>query len=252
VSVPVGSRRRVCLGPERGELLQQYDGPAPRTTELQGHQGASPQKFMKRLLQICNLEVRVWRVDGHDCELDRHIAERLRQHREDLGLSLGELAERSGVSKAMLSRIENNEARPTASLLGRVCAGLGVTLSSLIASVEHVDVQTWRAAKQPVFRDKRAGLVRKTVGTPLAWGGFDITRIYLDTGAVVHYDVAPHRPVNQYLVLLSGSMEFSLGSSVYALHAGDCLGARVDRPSAFHVTGTDPVEYLVITDRTAS
>jgi transcriptional regulator with XRE-family HTH domain len=207
---------------------------------------------MQRSLQICNSEIRVWTMDGQDQELDRHIAERLREHRQELGVSLGELAERSGVSKAMLSRIENNVARPTAALLGRVCAGLGVTLSSLIASVEHVDVQTWRVAKQPVFRDKRVGLIRKTVGTPLAWGGVDITRIYLETGAVMHYDVAPHRAIHQYLVLLSGSMEFQLGSSVYPLHAGDCLGARVDRPSSFHVTGTEPVEYLVITGRTTT
>ncbi|MEK9970656.1 MAG: helix-turn-helix transcriptional regulator, partial [Ferrovibrio sp.] len=59
----------------------------------------------------------------------------MKARREEQGLSLADLAERSGVSKAMISRIERREASPTAALLGRLCAGLDITLSGLMAAV---------------------------------------------------------------------------------------------------------------------
>ena len=53
-------------------------------------------------------------------DAEKRLAQRLRDEREQRGWSLGDLAERSGVSKAMLSKIERSEASPTAALLGRL------------------------------------------------------------------------------------------------------------------------------------
>ncbi|MFS2051678.1 helix-turn-helix domain-containing protein, partial [Variovorax sp. CT11-76] len=58
--------------------------------------------------------------------IDALIAHRLLALRQTQGLSLSELAERSGVSKAMISKVERAQSSPTAVLLGRLAAGLGV------------------------------------------------------------------------------------------------------------------------------
>ena len=72
------------------------------------------------------------------------IARRIRAERTQRDWSLAELAQRSGVSKAMLSAIERGETSPTATLLVRIAAAFGVTLSALIARAE-TNGGGWRA-----------------------------------------------------------------------------------------------------------
>ena len=52
--------------------------------------------------------------------------------REAMGLSLRDLAERSGVSAPMLSQVERGETSPTLAVAGRIAAGLELTLSQLL------------------------------------------------------------------------------------------------------------------------
>ncbi|NNH33603.1 helix-turn-helix transcriptional regulator, partial [Rhizobium sp. SEMIA 4085] len=54
-----------------------------------------------------------------DQELETAIGIRIRKLRVEKGLTLDDLANASGVSRAMISRIERAEASPTASLLAR-------------------------------------------------------------------------------------------------------------------------------------
>ncbi len=69
------------------------------------------------------------RPDAPADSIEAGIAAAIRRERDARGWSLAALAERSGVSKAMLSKIELGQSSPTAGLLGRVCAGLGITMS---------------------------------------------------------------------------------------------------------------------------
>src|SRR5690242_11300449 len=87
------------------------------------------------------------------------IAARIREEREARNWSLADLAERSGVSRAMISKIERSEASPTAALLGRLSGAFGLTLSSLLARAELRAGQVLRAADQPQWRDPETGYV---------------------------------------------------------------------------------------------
>src|SRR4051812_28665105 len=69
-------------------------------------------------------------------DLTTSLAAAVRDARAAQGLSGAALAERSGVSRAMIAKIEREEAQPTAALLGRLSAALGMTLSELIARAE--------------------------------------------------------------------------------------------------------------------
>ena len=74
--------------------------------------------------------------DPASSTLDSQISARLRKLRAERNWSLDELARRSGVSRATLSRLENAEVSPTASVLGRLCAAYGLTMSRLMRMVE--------------------------------------------------------------------------------------------------------------------
>ncbi len=182
-------------------------------------------------------------------DVERRIADRLRSQRETLGWSLGALAEHSGVSKAMIARVERGEASPTAALLGRLCAGLGITLTALMAAAEMTDATRWTLADQTVWQDPATGLVRRLVGTPLAGGGAEIARLTLPPGTVISYEMPPRLVVHQHLVMLAGALRFTVGHDAFDLAPGDCVGARIDRPTRFEVLGPDPAEYLVVSDR---
>lgn len=72
-------------------------------------------------------------MENKDHILESSIGERIRALRAENGLTLDQLAAESGVSRAMISRIERGEASPTASLLARICAALGLSLSGFFA-----------------------------------------------------------------------------------------------------------------------
>lgn len=59
----------------------------------------------------------------------RHALHKLKEHRERAGVSLNELAARSGIDKAALSRLENGrQANPTIDTLSRYAAALDMEL----------------------------------------------------------------------------------------------------------------------------
>src|SRR5260370_11956140 len=63
-------------------------------------------------------------------DLNQRIADRVGKLRAAQGLSLDALAAKSGVSRSMISLVERGESSPTAVVLGKLAAGLGVMLAS--------------------------------------------------------------------------------------------------------------------------
>src|SRR5688572_18927903 len=72
-------------------------------------------------------------------EVQARLAARLRRLRADRGLTLDALAERAGVSRSMISLVERGESSPTAAVLDRLAAGLGVTIASLFTEEARAD-----------------------------------------------------------------------------------------------------------------
>jgi transcriptional regulator with XRE-family HTH domain len=184
-----------------------------------------------------------------DEDIDVRMAERLRARRLELGLSLGDLARLSGVSKAMIAKVESTESSPTAGVLGRLCAGLGITMSALMASVEAEDATHLAAADQPRWRDPATGLERVAVSPRTSFSAVEVARLRLPARTVVDYPAPPSVAYAQHILGVSGRVRFTLGESSFDVGPGDCVAARIDRPTRFEVLGTRPAEYLVVVER---
>jgi transcriptional regulator with XRE-family HTH domain len=182
--------------------------------------------------------------------MERRIAMGIKKQREVLGVSANDLAARSGVSRAMVSKIERLEVSPTAALLGRLCNGLGITLSSLIASAEDKSgPPIARAAEQPVWRDPDTGLLR-TMVTPINTGSkIEIVHVELLSGTEVNYDLMQQPHYDQHVYVLQGKLTLSYGDDEYELNAGDCMRSRFDVPHGFANKGRTPCKYLVVIGR---
>jgi transcriptional regulator with XRE-family HTH domain len=181
--------------------------------------------------------------------MEKRIADGIRLRREQLGLSAAELAERSDVSRAMISKIERRDVSPTAALLGRLCNGLGITLSSLIAGAERApSPPIARAHAQPIWRDPATRL-RRTMVSPLDTGSrTEIARVELPSGAEVKYDAQRHA-YDQHLLVLRGKLTLIAEQEEFQLRPGDCMRTRVDVANTFVNRGRGVCKYLVVISR---
>jgi transcriptional regulator with XRE-family HTH domain len=172
------------------------------------------------------------------------IARRLRDERARRGWTLDDLAQRAGVSKAMLSKLERCEASPTAALLGRISGALGMTLSTLLASEQTPGARLVRHAEQPVWRDPATGYLRRQV-SPLSDLPVQLIEVEFPPGAEVAYPAASFAFIRQAIWVLSGTLEFAEGSQLHQLRPGDCLELGPAADCVFANRGRTPCRYLV-------
>ncbi|MBC9724231.1 helix-turn-helix domain-containing protein [Streptomyces sp. TRM68367] len=177
--------------------------------------------------------------------VDARLGARLAALRAEQGWSLGELADRSGVSRSTLSRAERAETSPTASLLNRLCAVYGRTMSQLLSEVEAEPAPLLRAAEQPVWEDRTAGFVRRSVSPPHAGLRGELVEGRLAAGADIAYDRPPVSGLEQHIWVLEGELEVRAQDVEHHLGTGDCLRLRVWGPTRFHCPGTDDARYVL-------
>jgi transcriptional regulator with XRE-family HTH domain len=94
----------------------------------------------------------------------RNLAARIKAERETRGWNVAELAERSGVSRAMIAKVEAGKSSPTAMLLGKFSGAFGITISTLLARAEDaIQARVLRYDQRLVWRDPQSGYVRRQV-----------------------------------------------------------------------------------------
>ncbi|KLK91041.1 DNA-binding protein [Microvirga vignae] len=179
--------------------------------------------------------------------INAHLAKRLRGLRAERGLSLDGLAERTGVSRSMISLIERGESSPTAVVLDKLAAGLGVTLASLFAEKENAGASPLvRQAEQRVWRDPDSGYVRCNLSPPGFPSPIELVEVFLPAGARVAYDTGRRSVgVSQQIWIIEGEIELGLGDEAYQLFAGDCLCMDIEQPTIFRNLSGQPARYLV-------
>lgn len=180
-----------------------------------------------------------------DLSLDRRLAERLKGLRAERGWSLDELARSSGISRASLSRLENAEVSPTASVLGRLCAAFGLTLSRLMQMVEGVFAPRLSRKEQPIWTDPETGYRRRQVSPPAETLAGEVLECELRPGTRIEYEEPPRAGLEHHLVMLEGRLEISVEGTVHDLEPGDCLRYRLFGASCFATSETGGAKYLL-------
>lgn len=181
-----------------------------------------------------------------DFDLDRRLGQRIKAARQSRKLTLDQLAVRSGVSRAMISRVERGESSPTAALLDRLCAGLGILLSALFRD-ERQSGPLARRADQPLWTDPGSGYIRRSVSPPGTGSAIEIVDVEMPAGGRVLLEAprAGHR-LDQQIWVLEGAITVTLAGVEHRLAAGDCLQMLLDGPIAYHNPGLRPARYAVV------
>jgi transcriptional regulator with XRE-family HTH domain len=181
--------------------------------------------------------------------VNQRIATNVRALRAQLGLSLDSLASACGVSRSALSLIERAESSPTAVVLDKIATGLGVPLGSLFGGApdEKTARPLARRADQPVWRDPSSGYLRRSVSPAGDASLIPIVEVTFPAGARVAFETGQlNRVIHQQVWVFEGTIDFSIGGDTHRLHAGDCLAARLDRPTMFHNPTAEAARYAVV------
>ncbi len=178
-------------------------------------------------------------------DINTRLAERIRNRRKDAGLSLDDLAGKTGVSRSMISMIERNQSSATATVLERLATGLGLTLADLFAA-DSVAEPLLRRADQTTWRDPQSGYIRRNLSPVAAHAALQLVEVVFPAGARIAYETGPRQGVvHQQIWLLSGQMHISVGEQVHQLHEGDCLAFELNSQTAFYNPTEHDARYLV-------
>ena len=181
------------------------------------------------------------------------IAARIRTERERRGWTLTQLADASGVSRAMINRIERGESSPTAVVLGKLSAAFQLSVASLLALAEGTQADTGettgvrRRADAGEWCDPATGYRRRQITGPHFPA--EIAEIRLPAGARVPYPAAAFAFVRQVVWVLDGHLTFHEGDTTHELDAGDTIELGEPAPCVFANTTDAECRYAVVLTR---
>lgn len=177
--------------------------------------------------------------------LNARVASRLATLRANRGWTLEELAERTGISRASLSRLERGELSPSAAMLHTLCIQFEWTLSGLMAEAEGKTSTLIRHDQQMSWRDPQTGYTRRLVSPPTPQMRGELLEIEIPVGAEVSYDSSAMPGLEHHLWILSGVLRLTVGHETHRLGPGDCFRYLLFGPSAFVCESDSPVRYLL-------
>jgi transcriptional regulator with XRE-family HTH domain len=194
-------------------------------------------------------------IEGSGGQLGWVIANHVRNRRQAIGLTVGQLAELSGISKGMLSKIENAQTSPSLATIERLATALDMPVTSLFRGLaEERDAVFVKADSGPeiVRQGTRAGHTYELLGSmrgpykrvePLLVSLSDRNEVF---------PLFQHAGI-ELLYMLTGIMEYSYGRQHYRMERGDTLQFEGDIPHGPTMLIKLPIRFLSITmygDRT--
>jgi transcriptional regulator with XRE-family HTH domain len=176
------------------------------------------------------------------------IAHYIKREREARGWSMADLADRSGIAKASVSKIERGEMSPSAVLLVRLATAFDLTLAGLLLRAEGEKPRLSRAADRPIWRDPATGYRRRQLFSrtdhPL-----EMVQVELPPGQSVSFPASSYVHTRHVVWVQSGELELAEGGIRNLLHAGDSLGFGPPSEVTFTNRSDTPCHYIVALTR---
>ena len=194
-------------------------------------------------------EIETQKTENPSKALGRHLGNTIRQMRLDHNLTIAAVSERAGISRGMLSKIENSLTATSLETLEKIANALGVTLAKLFQNYNLP-----RGAAQ---------LVKKGEGMEVVRRGTSVGHTY----QLLAYDQGPHKtfepflisledsleqfpafehPGTEFIHMLEGVLEYRVGEETFVLNSGDSLTFRGEIPHRPENLIKTPIKFLAI------
>ncbi|NEK57888.1 helix-turn-helix transcriptional regulator [Geodermatophilus sabuli] len=187
--------------------------------------------------------------DAPSGHLEDVIALRVREFRLAQGISLAELARLTGMSKAMLSKIENAQTSCSLSSLARLAEALAVPVTALFRGIDAEREAVFTPAgqgSQIVRRGSNVGHLYQLLGSLRGEHKRLEPLLVTLTEASEVFPLFQH-PGTEFLHMLEGVLVYGHGEARYEMRAGDSLVFDGEGPHGPVELVELPVRFLSVT-----
>jgi transcriptional regulator with XRE-family HTH domain len=184
-----------------------------------------------------------------DVALVKTIAVRVREQRHALGVSIGDMAERVGISKAMLSKIENAQTACSLTTLSRLARGLEIPVTSLFRGLDDEREAVFVPAGHGAHIVRRGSRVGHDY---TLLGGLRGPHKRMEALLVELTESSEVFPLFQHsgtelIYMLEGAMVYGHGGARYTMRPGDALQFDGEAPHGPDQLIRLPIRFLSIT-----
>lgn len=173
----------------------------------------------------------------------RRLGARVRELRQQRGLTLDQLAARSDVSRSMLSNVERGVNNPTLVAAIRIAEALGVGIATLIGDGEHRGPVVARASDAAVFVDPTG--YERHLFPAFEDAELELVRHVVPPG-VRSEELGAHGPIAKYLVVEAGTVRVEMGDTEHVLGTGDAIALPAGSAYRFANADDQPARFLLV------
>lgn len=181
------------------------------------------------------------------------LPHRLRALRRQYELSLGQLAERTGLTKSYLSKVERGLSEPSISTVLKLAQAYEIGVARLLGSAEdgHDD------SVSVVRHNEREGLARHGEGSVYRYESMAGTRLVKTMDPFIVYPPRAHesRPLSlphageEFMFVLKGAVHINIGERNFDLSVGDSIYFDSELPHSVYTTSDENAAVLVVASR---
>jgi transcriptional regulator with XRE-family HTH domain len=176
-------------------------------------------------------------------DVNAAVGRNVRGHRTRLAWTLDDLAARAGVSKGMLSQVEQGRTNPSVATVCRLATALGVSLASLVEAPEAPSARVVRAKEAVTLwtgghQDSAARLLVGS-GTSQQVELWDVRMVPGDGYASEGHPSG----TRELLLVIDGELTLELDGDPHLVGPGDAIAFAADRRHAYRNKGTTPLRY---------
>lgn len=188
-------------------------------------------------------------ADDNKTPLERYLGTTIRDLRQRHGLTIAQVADQAGISRGMLSKIENAQTSTGLDVLSRIALALGVSLSTLFRNFDVPQGGAQLVKKGAGMEVVRKGTRRGHTYHLLAYDqgprkAFEPFLITMDDEAE-RFPMFEH-PGTEFIHMLKGVIEYRHGQQTYVLHPGDTLTFQAEIPHGPERLIKTPIQFLSI------
>ena len=188
-------------------------------------------------------------LDADDNQLGRYLGNTIRDLRQKHRLTIAEVAEQTGISRGMLSKIENAQTATSLETLVKIASALGVSMATLFRHYNPPQGGAQLVKQGEGMEVVRRGTKRGHTYNLLAYDQgpiklFEPFLISMDDGSEV-FPTFEHSGI-EFIHMLEGTLEYRHGRSTYLLEPGDSLTFRGDIPHGPETLIVLPIRFLAI------
>jgi transcriptional regulator with XRE-family HTH domain len=176
-------------------------------------------------------------------DINAAVGRNVRGHRTRLAWTLEDLAARSGVSKGMLSQVEQARANPSVATICRLATALGVSIASLVEAPEVPSARVVRADEAVTLwaGGHKGSAARLLVGSGSSQQ-VELWDVRMVPGDGYSSEAHPSG-TRELLLVIEGELSLELDGTPHRVGAGDAIAFVADRPHAYRNQGSAPLRY---------